>query len=184
MIIENTFAYFLGIIVLISWVIISYIKNYTLGNQILVSLFIIYLTTVVSITLFPIIIDDETIYPSNINLIPFVNYINSFFVTGVNKTMFLQLGGNILLAIPYGVAVPFFMKHKKRSNYIAVALIFPLSIEILQLIIGVVTQTMYRTVDIDDVILNFIGCIIGYVIYKILPNFMKEFFAVRKQDNQ
>jgi len=44
-----------------------------------------------------------------------------------------------------------------------------------QLIMGIVTQAMYRKVDIDDVILNFTGCLIRYVIYIILPGFTKSF---------
>lgn len=84
------------------------------------------------------------------------------------------------MTIPYGVFIPFMVKKKRWYNYLIHALIFPLAIELTQLMICVSTNSFYRTVDIDDVILNFTGIIIGYGIYKILPKFVKDYFGNNK----
>lgn len=81
------------------------------------------------------------------------------------------------MTIPYGIFISFMVKKKKWYNYLVYTLIFPFAIELTQLIICISTNSFYRTVDIDDVILNSIGIIIGYVIYKILPKFVKEYFG-------
>ena len=72
-----------------------------------------------------------------------------------------NLLGNIILFIPIGIFVPYIFP--KQENY----LIFTLTIiscvslsELLQFI------TKYGTGDIDDVILNTAGALIGLVIYK------------------
>lgn len=183
---NEVFAYLTGFICLIVWLIFSFVTKQPTGRKILVSLCIVYLAAVASITLFPVVLYQDIISGyeydcERIILVPFKT-ISTMLRAGL-KTTIIQIIGNIVMTVPYGAAIPFFMKNKKRYNYIIAGLAFPVSIELLQLILGLVTQTMYRTVDIDDVILNFTGVIIGYGIYKILPKSVKEFFGKTKQKN-
>lgn len=178
MILGRPTLFFIDVIVLIFWIIISCVTKKDSSKKILVSLFIIYITAVVSITIFPIIIDPE-LMPMNdrsIVLVPFSTILN-LLKNATLSTIFLQIIGNIVMTIPYGVFIPFMVKKKKWYNYLVYTLIFPFAIELTQLIICVSTNSFYRTVDIDDIILNSIGIIIGYVIYKILPKFVKEYFG-------
>ena len=175
MTLEIPVAFFAGIIALIFWIIISCVTKQIRSKKILISLFILYMTVVVSITIFPIIIDSDLmpINDSSIILVPF-STITNLLENATLWTIVLQIIGNIIMTIPYGIFIPFMVKKKRWYNYLVYTLIFPLAIELTQLIICVSTNSFYRTVDIDDVILNSIGIIIGYGIYKILPKFIIE----------
>ena len=64
--------------------------------------------------------------------------------------------GNFLMYIPMGIMLPLVFKNINKKNIFVIAILITLSIEILQPIVG-------RSFDIDDIIMNFIGSIIGYL---------------------
>lgn len=64
--------------------------------------------------------------------------------------------GNFLMFIPMGIMLPLVFKNINKKNIFVIAILITLSIEILQPIVG-------RSFDIDDIIMNFIGIIIGYL---------------------
>lgn len=100
------------------------------------------------------------------------------FSGGFNITAIVQIAGNVCMSVPYGIFVMIFIKNKKWWKLLILAFIFTISIEALQFVIGTVIDNMYRTIDIDDVILNALGAYIGYGLYKILPNNMKNIIKV------
>ena len=67
---------------------------------------------------------------------------------------FNNIIGNILLFIPFGMFLRYYFKIKVIS-LIFITILYSLSIEITQILIN-------RVFDIDDIILNLIGSIIGY----------------------
>ncbi|MFV0363121.1 MAG: VanZ family protein [Suipraeoptans sp.] len=85
-------------------------------------------------------------------------------------TMFINLFGNIIIFIPFGFFVP--MASRNKSFFVAALLSLALSlgIEIFQLL------TRIGSFDVDDLILNTIGGIIGYIIYIIIS-------AIRRSGN-
>ncbi len=93
----------------------------------------------------------------------------------VGSTLFVyNVIGNIALFIPYGYFISDTLKAKKVHHILIPALITSLTAEIIQYKIG-------RAFDVDDVILNVAGAIIGLLIYisiqKIkdkLPPFLKN----------
>lgn len=107
------------------------------------------------------------------NFIPFKE-ITRYQTTSV--LFFRNVIGNILLFVPFGYLICD-MIYEKVGKYkiiatTSVVLITSLAIEIIQMNIG-------RSFDIDDIILNFIGGLVGFVIYVILHKFFKVF----KNDN-
>lgn len=64
--------------------------------------------------------------------------------------------GNFLIFIPMGIMLPLVFKNINKKNIFVIAILITLLIEILQPIVG-------RSFDIDDIIMNFIGSIIGYL---------------------
>lgn len=93
----------------------------------------------------------------NINFIPFSNEID---IVG-----YLQ---NILLFIPFGILIPFLWRKYEKLFYIFIsAFSFSMFIEITQLLNN-------RSTDVDDLILNTIGGLIGYGIYKISVRIIKS----------
>lgn len=161
-----------GIIIIIFNAIISIILKIEPKKIIISCIFIAYLTAVAVVTLFPILIDDKVEYFGDLtwyNFIPFKT-ITQTLQYGVTTTAIAQIFGNILMSVPFGIFIMIFLDKPKWWNMLLFALALTLSIELSQMIIGFAINNMYRTVDIDDIILNIIGTYIGYGIYKILPS--------------
>lgn len=75
--------------------------------------------------------------------------------------------GNILLFLPYGYFASDYLKSKKVMLPCFLTFLVSMTIELVQLNIG-------RTFDIDDVILNTIGGILGYLLYRLIENFKNK----------
>lgn len=71
---------------------------------------------------------------------------------------------NILLFIPFGFGLPFITKLRMKKIVIMGAL-FSLSIELLQLITGLLASITFRIADINDLIFNTIGVIFGCMLF-------------------
>lgn len=135
------------------------------------ALFWFYLLALVGLTLFPIPILDA---PENrqavaqilarVNLIPF-NF-GSLFELNPNIVRY-ELAGNILLSIPFGLGFPFLVQVRVRMiPWLALAV--GLGIETAQLLISLAIGAVYRSVDINDVLLNAVGVMVGYGIFRVL----------------
>lgn len=105
------------------------------------------------------------------NFIPFKEIMRYSYTS---KLFFKNVLGNVLLFVPFGYFVNKILKNNKMIISIFIALITSSSIELIQMNIG-------RSFDIDDIILNIIGGIIGYLLYRILdfikdklPDFLKK----------
>ena len=64
---------------------------------------------------------------------------------------------NLAMFVPFGFVLPFLPKRLKRGQALLTAIVVPLLAESLQLIFG-------RSFDIDDLICNFLGIVIGLLI--------------------
>lgn len=79
---------------------------------------------------------------------------------------------NILLFIPLGLLAPvIWKKMNKLTNIISISFFFTLLIEISQLLNN-------RSTDIDDVLLNIFGAVLGFVFFKLLDKFIKSKFQI------
>ncbi len=74
----------------------------------------------------------------------------------------INLGGNIILFVPIGFLVPFVYQKMNWQKALALAVAAPLLIEGIQLVFRL------GIFDIDDVILNALGIIVGYSLYRII----------------
>ncbi|MCW1239168.1 MULTISPECIES: VanZ family protein [Bacillus] len=154
-------------------------KGVNWWKELISFLFVIYIGMVVAITLFPIPIGFPTGIENirlSINIVPFASIIKDIGKIGIaydGDVLFMiglivrNVGGNILLLMPLGFLAPIIWdKFKKIKNTILLGLAISISIELLQL-----TESLFsgwgRITDIDDVIFNVIGSIVGYFIYKI-----------------
>lgn len=94
------------------------------------------------------------------NLIPFKEIFRYPFLS---REFIRNVIGNILLFLPFGFYVGYYLKKSKLSLITIISFITSLTIELIQTKIG-------RTFDIDDIILNIIGGILGFLIYKVYDN--------------
>jgi len=96
------------------------------------------------------------------NLIPFatINRYLSVLDRPSGLGLFIyNIVGNAVILIPFGYLFPIVSKLMKRWwAFVLAALIFILIMEILQYV------TMSGTFDVDDILLNFVGAIIGYLL--------------------
>lgn len=74
-----------------------------------------------------------------------------------------QILGNFVMLFPLGLYLP--LMYKKLDNFfvvIIVCILFAIVIELLQL------ATRIRSADVDDVLLNSSGAVLGYIFYRLL----------------
>lgn len=130
-------------------------------------IFIIYL-----LLLFQLVTTTDFESYSN-NFIPFKEIMRY----SVDSSLFYRnVIGNILLFVPFGYLVSFYLKSPKYYVALILTVITSISTELIQMNIG-------RSFDIDDIMLNIIGGLLGYLIFKIqskiierLPNVLKKNF--------
>lgn len=80
------------------------------------------------------------------------------------RLFYKNVVGNLIMFLPYGFFIAHYLKIKKMYVIIGLGFVLSLTIETTQLVIG-------RTFDVDDIILNVMGAIVGYLLYRILNFF-------------
>lgn len=129
-------------------------KEFVLYKEIFTLLFLIYIMCLFQIVTF----EDQTIYITGNNLVPFKEIMRY----QIGSRLFIKnVIGNIVLFIPYGIFVSLFAKLDKLFHSLGLVMFASVIVETTQLLIG-------RVFDIDDIILNIIGGLIGYGIYRLM----------------
>ncbi len=106
----------------------------------------------------------------NINVVPFCT-IKRFFTRFTMETFLINIVGNVVMFLPWGFGVVLLWKRNQTIwRVVGWSFLLTASIETCQLFIG-------RSVDIDDLILNFFGSCIGAVLYFIVQ---KKFPQIKK----
>lgn len=100
---------------------------------------------------------------STANFIPFETVIMYIKHYG-HLNSFENLVGNIVIFIPFGFLAPFVKSERKRGLAFVMAMGFLISmlVEVIQLVTG------FGAFDVDDLILNTLGTVIGYCLYKVV----------------
>lgn len=142
-------------------------SDFVLYKELMMLCFLIYIMCLFQVVTF----QDAPSLEGGSNLIPF----SEIFRYKWGSRLFLkQVVGNMLMFIPYGFFATYYINSKKITVPFFLVLFASFSIEVTQLAIG-------RVFDIDDIILNVIGGVIGYFIYRVLdkihdflPSFLKS----------
>jgi Glycopeptide antibiotics resistance protein len=125
-------------------------------REILLFIFFEYIVVLISLTLIV-----RSIWFGRVQLVPFqtiMRYVNGRTFT---QTAFINLPMNIAIFVPLGTLLPLTWKNLKAFwKVFLISSAFIILIEFLQYFIG-------RASDIDDYILNILGVIIGYVLYRL-----------------
>ena len=113
----------------------------------------------------PLIFGPAQIFPPRINLVPLI-YLLDYLIVG---EAVLNVVGNTAMFIPIGIIWPMVFKElDSHGKVIAAGVGFSLCIEVLQL------PFFDRVTDIDDLILNSLGFLIGYGICLLLRKYKKK----------
>jgi glycopeptide antibiotics resistance protein len=124
--------------------------------------FKLYLTILYCFALFELVTTTD-FYSYTNNFIPFKEILR---YKSIISPLFLRnVVGNIILFVPFGFLISDFINSRAGKINIFITSLLTLvtstSIETIQMFIG-------RSFDIDDIILNFIGSIIGYIAFKLI----------------
>jgi len=146
----------------------KYGKKLTYRAELILFVFYIYVISVMALTIIPLPFTRFQLSTGDVNLIPVLNTVKDLRVTlahhrEISEHTWQNLIGNIIMFIPLGIFLPILSyRYRTLINVIIIAFICSASIETIQFIERVFD--VYRYVDIDDVILNTTGAILGFVI--------------------
>lgn len=108
---------------------------------------------------------DLALLAENINLIPFrtiAEFLHDLHGGGRSHAI-INLFGNVIMFVPLGFFIPAVFKKAEAFRHTMLwSVLAIVCIEIIQLF------TLLGSLDIDDVILNIIGILIGYGVYRLL----------------
>jgi glycopeptide antibiotics resistance protein len=93
---------------------------------------------------------------------------DSFIRFGIDHPASIALIANIILFVPMGFLVPFVLRRPSFLKTMGISLGIIVAIEITQYV------TNLGATDIDDVILNMIGCLIGFMVYVVSIELYKK----------
>lgn len=159
---------FICCVIIISMRIVYLIKNKqtpVFYKEILGLGFIIYIMTLFYVVTF------QDVSWSSSNFIPFKEMFRYDFGT---RLFFKNVLGNMILFIPYGFFISYFLKLKKPLAIFFMTVLTSVTIEGTQLMIG-------RVFDIDDILLNIVGGMIGFSIYYLLEKIKDKLPTVLKK---
>lgn len=143
--------------------LIKYNHKFCFYKELFMLIFILYV-----MCLFEVVTLQDNNYGLS-NFIPF----KEIFRYEIGSRLFVKnIVGNILLFLPYGYFSSEYLNCKKIKLPCFLTLLVSITIELVQLRIG-------RTFDIDDVILNTLGGMLGYFLYRIIEkikNKLPKFF--------
>ena len=125
-------------------------RKFVIHEELFNLLFFAYL-----LVLFSLVTSQDMQVSSGTNYMPFREILRYDVGTA---GFYKQVIGNILLFIPFGYFVSAYCKIKGVGTITIVTLLSSLVIEIVQRYIG-------RSFDVDDIILNVVGGIIGFLLY-------------------
>ncbi len=160
-------------LLLITIIAVSLRLSYLLkgGKKAVIYKEILYLIFILYVLCLYYIVTYQDINYGGVNLTPFKEI---FRYSIGSRKFFRNIIGNIVLFIPYGYFAAYFPHNKKMATVGFLTLLVSVSIEAIQYKIG-------RVFDIDDIILNTLGGIIGYLIFIVLdsiknklPRFMRS----------
>lgn len=124
-------------------------KKLVIHEELLMLFFIIYI-----LCLFYVVTFQDVSWSSH-NYIPFREILRYDVGSGL---FYKNIFGNMLLFVPYGIFIAKYVDLKQSIVVVLISFITSLSIEVIQFLIG-------RVFDVDDIILNVLGCYIGFTLY-------------------
>lgn len=129
-------------------------QEFVLYKEIFYLFFLMYILLLFQIVTF----EDTSAYINGNNLVPFKEILR--YKLG-SRLFFKNVIGNIVLFIPYGIFTSMYTKIEKVFHAVCLVLFASVIVEVTQAMIG-------RVFDIDDIILNLIGGVVGFGIYSLI----------------
>ncbi len=163
--------------------LLLFFRHKKISQKIFLAVLFVYLAVVASLTIavtppsmWHISAKSTALAVKSIHWVPFESAGNMLHnsIAANNYKEFLRIvGGNFIMLIPLGILVPLINPRFRLGRMIAVAILVPVGIEGLQLLNNILMGAVIRSVEMEDVVLNAAGCIIGYLIFAGLQRLFK-----------
>ena len=105
--------------------------------------------------IYALLTNSELNESSGFNIVPFTEILR--YKVG-SYGFYWNVIGNIVMFIPFGYFVSSYVKASKVSHILVISVITSATVEFVQHFIG-------RSFDVDDILLNVLGAIIGFLLY-------------------
>src|SRR6056297_3701984 len=106
----------------------------------------------------------------NVNLIPFKTILGYLTGEPTWKIAIRNLLGNIFVLAPFGFLIAILYQNIKWSRVLLVGVLTGIILELLQVIFK------SGILDIDDIILNSLGVVIGYLLFEFIYGVFKKYY--------
>ncbi len=168
---------FLLIAACVAFFILLITKRYPkIKKPVVITEAVLYTALILLLTLQPLFIssykiswDEIKLYGMPWNIKPFSLIVQQWRnVLSGQRGAFRQFFGNIIMFMPAGILMPFIFKKTKRFLWALLgAFLFTFFIESLQFMLCLFGMCL-RSFDVDDLILNTVGAVLGHCVYKLL----------------
>ena len=133
--------------------LIKYKQKMNIGNEMMMLAFIVYI-----LCLFQIVTSQDVSSVHGVNVTLFKELTRY----QIGSRLFIRnIIGNILMFIPFGFFTSYYLKLDKKRIIFYITMVVSIVIELIQLKIG-------RAFDVDDIILNVVGSLLGYFMYRLM----------------
>ncbi len=167
--------FLIGLALIAAWLVFLVLRRASKKTIFFSAVFGIYLLIVVRLVLFPI-------YTAYVKL-PITIYLVRRILAQVDLRLF-QMGGqfneahlidnvylhalgNLLLTVPFGFLINFIARLRTK-DFIWLSIVVGVSTELSQLLVSIyIARAAYRSVDINDALLNILGVWLGYGLYRL-----------------
>lgn len=142
-------------------------------------LLMLYTAFSVGIFFFPILYDTGAFQQGTppVNLIPFDSIVSDFKETSTEAAA-KQIISNTIAFLPIGFLIPIlFSRFHSLWKLAAFSTLLSVSIELIQWCISATTHIPNHPADIDHVILNLAGTLLGYCVYRALKFLRRKRFT-------
>lgn len=146
--------------------LLKYKEKFKFYEEMLKLGFVIYIMSLFYVVTF------QDVSWSTSNFIPFKEV---FRYQLFSERFFRNVIGNLIMFMPYGFFISYFLKLDKKRTILFLSLLVSFTIEITQLVIG-------RVFDVDDIMLNVCGGMLGYFIYRLIHQFKDKLPPFLKKD--
>ena len=143
-------------IIIVSTRLAYLLKNHqkiVLYKELLMLSFIIYILCLFQVVTY----QDDVSWATN-NFVPF----KEIFRYDIGSRLFFKnVLGNMVMFLPFGFFISYYLDSDNIKIPLFLTVIASISVEVVQMLIG-------RVFDVDDILLNILGGVLGYFLYHIL----------------
>ncbi|WP_251661345.1 VanZ family protein [Oceanobacillus profundus] len=173
---------FFGTILILLYIVIDLIRNKgrNLLRKFIFYTFMFYFVYVLQLTMGGITIPPLEARMIKVQWIPFffvndwvmhyqANGLDFFFWNSVKLTFY-----NLIMIVPFGVYLALLFQVKQISKAALMIVILSLAIEVFQLILSYFGVIWARGFDVDDILLNTFGGVIGFMCMRVAMRFRRR----------